>query len=450
MSKKSCKKNRFRNLFTCEKELSVDNSQNNRLDATLRKAHLEETARSQGLFLYSLSDIYEIRWIAADQQSFTKLLKNWPILVMSLRTVCDSEDEFAEGICEKAEWLVGRLLNRNILVNLHFHADVITELSILSQQVQRRSGLLFDKIDQLDRVMDVMENLKGDDRRDGFFKVFKSQLSCWNDDDGVGEVTVAMGCSEDEIYASDHVTWRGIELGPKDLEDGVPRLNNLKVPTLQTNREYTLQLLKDKLTWYSQDRDILHAFNVLEPSKFPKDPQEMRSYGIGQITKVAEVLAKHRDYQEELEVEWRILMRNFLAHPGFEEDTKLDAATFWQSYLGKDSAEFEFPPKVRFVVHSSLSLPASTADPERSFTVMKSIRPQSRNRLCAERIDALMRIRLNGPPIEKFDAMAYSEEWVRRGYLLVDDSRTFGERGYCNLDPNRDKAKTMSGKSNLF
>ena len=30
--------------------------------AAKRKAHLEETARSQGLFLYSLSDIYEIRW----------------------------------------------------------------------------------------------------------------------------------------------------------------------------------------------------------------------------------------------------------------------------------------------------------------------------------------------------------------------------------------------------
>ena len=81
---------------------------------------------------------------------------------------------------------------------------------------------------------------------------------------------------------------------------------------------------------------------------------------------------------------------------------------------------------------------------------MKSIRTQSRNRLCAERIDALMRIRINGPPLEKFDAMAYSEEWVRRGYLLVDDIRTFGERAYCNLDPNRGKAKTLSGKSNLF
>ena len=49
-----------------------------------------------------------------------------------------------------------------------------------------------------------------------------------------------------------------------------------------------------------------------------------------------------------------------------------------------------------------LSIPLNSAACERGFSVQNNIKTKSRNRLGGERLDEIMRIRINGPPVSDF------------------------------------------------
>jgi hypothetical protein len=62
----------------------------------------------------------------------------------------------------------------------------------------------------------------------------------------------------------------------------------------------------------------------------------------------------------------------------------------------------------------ALVLPMSTASNERSFSLLKLIKKPITKRLSDSMLDALMRIRLLGPPIEKFDFVEAVKYWHAR------------------------------------
>ena len=59
----------------------------------------------------------------------------------------------------------------------------------------------------------------------------------------------------------------------------------------------------------------------------------------------------------------------------------------------------------------ALVIPVSTAECERSFSAMKRIKTDSRNRLLTENLNHLMRISIEGPSIDQFDFEQAFELW---------------------------------------
>ena len=420
--------------------------------AQKRKTHLEETARKIGLHLYALSDIYAIRWQAADLKAFKKLCDNWVTLITDLREIAES-DSFTLGIKERAERLEGELTSRHMLVHLHFALDILEVLSKWSVQSQKSSALIFDKADMLDEALEDVEKLRDTNPEGGHLDTFLKQLVCWNDVEGGTQLE--MGCTEEQLYSFDKVSWRNVQLEDKDAQYGMPRLNVPRPPRIETVRKLTINLLIEKIHDYSKDREDLVALSIFEPTKIPYQVHLWQAYGNNEIKHVAKILGYHDDYQEELADEWDTFLKNLVSHPDYPndrkllEDKKLNTKSFWQKYLSLPRDDFNFPEMVKKILKICLALPGSNADSERGFSIMKYVRPQARNQLKGSSIEDLMRIRMNGPSLEKFNVNYYTSKWLAKGHILVDDPTKRGNRAAGQCQDN-DEEEQLSGKSLLF
>ena len=83
---------------------------------------------------------------------------------------------------------------------------------------------------------------------------------------------------------------------------------------------------------------------------------------------------------------------------------------------------------LRFLVRVALVIPVGSADAERGFAIMNNIKTSKRASLEHRELEGLMRIKINGPSIEKFDANRYAAYWVRDNHLLSDDPTRRGKK----------------------
>ena len=74
---------------------------------------------------------------------------------------------------------------------------------------------------------------------------------------------------------------------------------------------------------------------------------------------------------------------------------------------------------------------------------MKYVRYDRRSRLTSANLDHLLRIRINGPPLEKFDVTPYTSDWLLK-HLHTDDATGVRRR------KNEEEERKYLERSNLF
>ena len=80
-------------------------------------------------------------------------------------------------------------------------------------------------------------------------------------------------------------------------------------------------------------------------------------------------------------------------------------------FLLRDTNQDLFPEMCKLIVRACV-LPMSTADCERGFSCMNRIVTAQRNRLKTVTIDYLIRVSVQGPPIEQFNFDHAIDKWV--------------------------------------
>lgn len=70
-------------------------------------------------------------------------------------------------------------------------------------------------------------------------------------------------------------------------------------------------------------------------------------------------------------------------------------------------------PNLSKLAKVCLILPVSTADCERSFSTKKRVKTDLRNRMNTSTLDALMRIRIEGPSLSEFDFDTALNSWAK-------------------------------------
>ena len=153
----------------------------------------------------------------------------------------------------------------------------------------------------------------------------------------------------------------------------------------------------------------LEAFSLLDPSKLPEKATEVTEYG---NDKVAVLGAKYAvsdsaDFKlDDLKSEWETF-KHLLAD-SFKE---MSMQAVLKELAVPESTLATMYPCLSKLASIALVLPISTAECERSFSAMKRVKTELRNRIVTKTLDHLLRISISGPDLKDFDFDTAVDEW---------------------------------------
>ena len=107
--------------------------------------------------------------------------------------------------------------------------------------------------------------------------------------------------------------------------------------------------------------------------------------------------------------EWTALKAQVYGQPGWLQYIQI---VTWPELNRKYAAEY---PNIFLLLDLVLTLPASTAECERGFNMMKQIKSDWRSNLGLEQINELMTVQLLSPDIKDFDPVKAIDLWVTSG-----------------------------------
>jgi hypothetical protein len=143
-------------------------------------------------------------------------------------------------------------------------------------------------------------------------------------------------------------------------------------------------------------------------------PQELAEYGTDKVTAI------HTFYHgsnvltslEELQREW-LSLKHYIVRVTTETKQNMSDTEFVQRLCTRQTLCDVYPNMSKLAMILRV-LPSNTADPERTFSQMKLIKTNIRNRMVEQTLDAILRIVIEGPPIERFPFKTAVRIWARK------------------------------------
>jgi len=163
---------------------------------------------------------------------------------------------------------------------------------------------------------------------------------------------------------------------------------------------------------------IVHEYDMDEMNKL------MEFYGTAKYVGGSEIMSPLFD-SDLVKSEWERLRPNVLKYASDisaklssaptqkERERPIDVLDFWAHILRLFSTTY---PLICAFIRLFLTVPSSTAEVERGFSLQNIIKSKLRNRLKVANLDAMMRLRLLGPSvqdIDKFDIDEMVKRWNR-------------------------------------
>ena len=193
----------------------------------------------------------------------------------------------------------------------------------------------------------------------------------------------------------------------EDLDTFLQGLGITVTPTkkvnFQTHIQKYVKSLEEQLQNQFPDMELLDSFCIFNPCQLDTNALSrlqilIDHYGQGDTPLVEE---------NALRVEWeqfRVLLGSTYKDMSHNQVLKLMAGNATVKVLY---------PNLSKLAKICLILPVSTADCERSFSAMKRIKTDLRNRMNTTTLDALMRICIEGPPLSEFDFDMALNSWSK-------------------------------------
>lgn len=374
-----------------------------------RVTHLKETCDRYNKKFYSLSKIIPIRWIASDYKAMKALNAMWDMIVDDLNEIAQDK-LFTEKTRTKAKNLRPKLIGKNFLLLFHFLFDVVNQLSIFSLEMQKRTALIIDSNSFRNNFESIFERLKVQNGR--YLELFLNEARCQEHEENDAE-----RCNNVEKYLkSKKIVYKNIE-----LENDVSN-----VPELIAYRTLLLDLLLAELKSYFPDGDLSN-FDVFDPLNMPNpnDYASVRMYGIIKI-KELNIFFKIGNEKAILD-QWQALLDSIVSSPNYCQikNSRTTVFAFWSQLL--KWPEIIWGNEIKRLLFTVLSIPISSAEAERGFSALKYVRDSHRSRLTPTSLDAIMRIKLNGPDeLDYFAASKYARNWVKNHFPT--DHKSYGQK----------------------
>ncbi|MCO5561009.1 hypothetical protein L7F22_014630 [Adiantum nelumboides] len=174
-------------------------------------------------------------------------------------------------------------------------------------------------------------------------------------------------------------------------------------------------LVIDNLLERFPDKDLVGCFKALAPCSFPKGRQ-LKNYGVAEIESLASYYGSAKFLKNKEQVgPWVDMVQvkkeyqYFKSQAPFEwEDRSLRDT--WVSIARNPTTRAKYP-MLLILAHLSMLQCASTTSCERGFSIQNIIKSKLRNALTTRSMDALMRISMEGPNVEDFDFSKSIDMW---------------------------------------
>lgn len=408
----------IQHAFESMKNLENMNKLNDYLDGTITKTysfyngrgfkrmhHLKLTSQKYNKKFYALSAIISIRWVASDFYAMKAIHRMWKPLVEDLYEIQNESSEFDEKTKIAARKRRTALIGKNFLLMFYFVFDIVNELSVVSQQMQKREGLVVDILKIKSNLDDIFNHLL---KKNGkFVELFLGEVQCVADYDP----SLLQPCNTFENYIkSTKILYQNVAL--KDDKEEIPDISHYRTALINSVIKQINKFFPD---------GHLESFNVFDPQKMP-DPSDysaIRTYGLTKI-KDLNLFFKICD-EEKLLIEWQSVLEEILSDSNYcvLKSGYTSVSAFWSQILKWEGISWGVCMKR--LVQTVLAIPISSAGAERGFSVLKYIRDEHRSRLTPQNLDTILRIKLNGPDeIADFPAEKYARRWVNKGHLMSD------------------------------
>lgn len=86
--------------------------------------------------------------------------------------------------------------------------------------------------------------------------------------------------------------------------------------------------------------------------------------------------------------------------------------------------EIVWDAEIKRLVQTVLSIPIGSAEADRGFSTLKYLQDSRRKRLAHQTLNAMMRIKFNGPDIlilDYFTVAKYADRWIKSGKYATDN-----------------------------
>ena len=100
---------------------------------------------------------------------------------------------------------------------------------------------------------------------------------------------------------------------------------------------------------------------------------------------------------------------------------QIDPVKFWTAFLNNEM--ITWAKELKELIHIVLVIPLGSSHVERGFTVLQGVNNKARNRLTVTHLEEIVRIKINGSPIRKFDPIPYPLYWLASSHIKVDATR---------------------------
>lgn len=360
-----------------------------------RVTHLKQTCKTYKQKFYSLSKIIQIRWIASDYKAMNSLNSMWEMIVDDLNEI-SKDRQFTQKTRNKAEKLRPKLIGKHFLLLFHFLFDIVNELSTFSLEMQRRTALIVDFNSLKKNFESIFKHLKDNNGKN--LEVYLNDARCKTEED-----EDMARCKNIENYlSSEKIVYKNIVLNNDESE----------LPDLKSYRTLLLDLLLAEFNSYFPDGD-LKSFDVFDPNNMPNpnDYVTARTYGIIKIKQLNDFFKIGN--QDIIINQWQTFLESVITSSNYCQikNSRTSTFAFWSQLL--KWPEITWGTEIKRLLFTVLSIPISSAEAERGFSALKYIRDSHRSRLSPTSLDAIMRIKMNGPDeLDHFAAVKYARKWV--------------------------------------
>lgn len=323
-----------------------------------RKNHLRVTCDKYNKKFYSLSDVIAIRWVASDYSAMKSIHSMWKALVHDLHEIEFDSVEFEVKTRQKANKRRSKLIGKHFLLMFYFIFDIVSELSVVSQNMQRRESLVVNIQSHKINLDSIFNYLSTEDGK--YLKLFLSEVQCETDfDPDILESCRTVG----NYLNSNMIKYEDVVL--IDDKGGIPDVNQY--------RKKLIEALLKQLDAYFPDGH-LNNFMIFDPKKMPESDGyvALRMYGLIEIKE----LNKYFQICNEDKIlnEWQSLLESIVSCPNYctIKSSQTSVSAFWGRLL--KWSDISWGSCTKRLVHTVFSIPVSSAEAERGFSILKYVR----------------------------------------------------------------------------